>query len=110
MLKQILEMIKFPLWYDKEGQYIFDANNQMVLEVRGYGHFKDEQLQDFWGEMVVKALNDTYQNGWLKNLMPIDKNTFKREMMGDFSIDMKHCSRPLIIEELIRNIKIFWRD
>ena len=66
---------KAPFRYDEEGQTIWDANNQRVLDVRGWGYLTgkgsgalglDEasaiKIQDDFGEGVVKALNTAWMS------------------------------------------------
>lgn len=47
---------------DTDSGYIFDADNQMVAEVRAWGYlqyFEDaEKLQDTLGQMLAKAFNE----------------------------------------------------
>lgn len=62
--KKILEIYKLPLSYDNHGQFIIDAEEKKVADVRGWGvlqYKKDaELLQDTLGEMLVKAFNEKY--------------------------------------------------
>jgi len=62
--KKLLEIYKLPLSYDKDGQFIIDAEEKNVADVRGWGilqHHNDaELLQDTLGEMLVKAFNEKY--------------------------------------------------
>lgn len=62
ILQKALAEIEFPLSYDKNGQFIIDAGENIILEVRGwskYQHFEDpDNIQDAFGEHVVKVLNE----------------------------------------------------
>lgn len=62
--KKILEIYKLPLSYDNHGQFIVDAEEKKVADVRGWGTLQyqknGEQLQDTLGEMLVKAFNEKY--------------------------------------------------
>ena len=62
--KEVLSKFKLPLKYDNTGQYIWDANDEMVAMVRSWGHLKysanPELLQDTLGEMIAKAFNEKY--------------------------------------------------
>lgn len=53
-----------PFHYERDGQVILDAENRMVLDVRGWGHLQHfesgEALQDEFGEMVAMAVNDAW--------------------------------------------------
>jgi hypothetical protein len=63
--KEVLGKFKLPVRYDNHGQYIFDADNQMVADVRAWGYLERfdnaELLQDTLGEMIAKAFNEKYQ-------------------------------------------------
>lgn len=58
--------IKLPLQYDSEGQFIFDSENKMVMEVRGWGWIQKnenpEQFQDDLGNKIVEILNEGLKN------------------------------------------------
>lgn len=60
---KINEVYKFPLKYDDYGQKIFDQDNVLVVEVRGWGHIQylgknPEQLQDEIGQFICDAINE----------------------------------------------------
>jgi len=54
-----------PFRYDNYGQMIFDANNQMCLDLRGGGRVAYEEwpdeIQDLFGQLVVDALNEKFE-------------------------------------------------
>jgi len=50
-------LITGKLLYDDYGQYILDSNNNKLLEIKDFGVFKNEELQDDFAKFVVKALN-----------------------------------------------------
>lgn len=59
--------IKFPIKYDVASQYILDSNNEMLLDVRGWGSLAKEydreaamDLQDHFGIRVVEILNSHF--------------------------------------------------
>jgi hypothetical protein len=60
-MEKMYETFMPPFRYDKAGQMIFDANNNLCLDVRGWGLFQKKEngleLQDSWGEFVVEAIN-----------------------------------------------------
>lgn len=60
------DTLKFPLKYDEHGQMIFDADNDHVLDIRGWGsiQYMDQpfERQDQIGKMIVEVLNTLYQN------------------------------------------------
>lgn len=60
----VLDLFRPPFWYDKEGGYIFDANNQMIGEVRAWGFLQKFEnggaMQDELGEKLVQAFNQLY--------------------------------------------------
>ena len=59
--------IKLPLKYHNIGQHIFDADNKMILDLRGWGwmqYLKEKdikmspsQFQDNLGNKIVEILN-----------------------------------------------------
>ncbi len=55
------DTIKIPLKYDKLGQIIFTADNQMLLDIRGWGYIQymdqAEERQDQIGEFITELLN-----------------------------------------------------
>ena len=63
-----MKEIKLPLRYDSEGQYIFDRENKMILEIRGWGWIQklnpkdiqqtQSEYQDSLGKLIVRLLND----------------------------------------------------
>ncbi|MCW3106434.1 MAG: hypothetical protein JWQ09_940 [Segetibacter sp.] len=61
---KITDHLKFPLIYDPETVTIFDADNKMVANIRGWGWIQKlpnpHQFQDKIGEMMVEAFNDKY--------------------------------------------------
>lgn len=40
MKKDKILKLKFPLWSDEHGTYIFDADGVMLCEIRGWGHLQ----------------------------------------------------------------------
>jgi hypothetical protein len=55
------ETINFPVVYDTYGQKIFDADNNMVLDIRGWGWIQKmdspKLRQDSIGEWVADLMN-----------------------------------------------------
>ena len=58
--EELKPYFKQPFRYDPEGQYIFDAENNMIADIRAWGHLKDERLQDALGELIAKAVSDAW--------------------------------------------------
>jgi len=58
----VSELVKYPVRYDDQGQYIWDADNHMVLMIRGWGRLQyledAEAKQDVIGEFVAEAINE----------------------------------------------------
>lgn len=56
--------IKLPLSYD-DCSHIFDADNNMVLDIRGWGRLKYEKdgvyIQDRIGHYIVEVLNKSFE-------------------------------------------------
>ena len=56
------KLIKYPVKYDNMGTYIFDADNHMVLMIRGWGRLQylpeAEEKQDEIGQFVADAINE----------------------------------------------------
>ncbi|MFW6219851.1 MAG: hypothetical protein ACOCZ5_01425 [bacterium] len=61
--KELFEVLKPPFRYDDYGQYIFDSNNNMVVDVRAWGKLQyyenGEELQDSLGNMITDFLNES---------------------------------------------------
>ena len=60
----ILQILKLPLRYDPDGQWIVDAEGQPVLEVRGWGRLSSAlgddaaaAAQDDFGRCVAEIVN-----------------------------------------------------
>ena len=63
-----MNKVKLPLRYDSEGQYVFDADNKMILEIRGWGWIQklnpdkigcsQSEFQDKLGGQIVSILNN----------------------------------------------------
>lgn len=55
------DTIKLPVRYDNEGQLIFDANENMIADVRGWSYIESlpdpEQRQDQIGELICELIN-----------------------------------------------------
>jgi hypothetical protein len=56
-----------PFHYDANGQFIFDRNNVMIAEVRGFAHLNNQfgaeeasLIQDQIGEFLTASLNEGY--------------------------------------------------
>lgn len=60
--KEGIAQFKLPCKYFPEGQMIFDADNQLMLDVRAWGFLQykpdGEKLQDGFGRYVAKAINE----------------------------------------------------
>lgn len=67
--KEMLKLLKYPVKYESGGTYIFDADNHMVLMIRGWGRLQylpeAEEKQDEIGQFVADAINEK-----LKSLSP----------------------------------------
>jgi len=57
-----VHLIKSPVRYDKYGTMIFDADNNHVLDIRGWGrlqYIKDgASIQDAIGYFIAEAINE----------------------------------------------------
>ena len=63
-LDNVRDLFKKPFKYDSYGQTVFDDENNMVVQIRGWGYLSgitDEETaskaQDKLGEEIVKMLN-----------------------------------------------------
>lgn len=60
-------MIKSPVRYERRGTYIFDADGNMVANVRGWGRISymedPEEKQDKMGEFIAQAINEKLAGG-----------------------------------------------
>ena len=63
---KINQAFTFPIKYYHGSGYFLDQNNQMIAQVRGWGHLENEfgaeadQVQDYLGEMIAQAFNEKY--------------------------------------------------
>jgi len=57
--------IKFPVSYSPLGTYIYDADNKMIADVRGWGWIQKldraELKQDTLGKFIADAINEKYE-------------------------------------------------
>ena len=64
-MKNIYKIFQPPFKYDDYGQMIFDKNNHLVINIRGWGRLQKEEnaeeLQDQFGKDVAEALNNFVQ-------------------------------------------------
>jgi hypothetical protein len=64
--KSTLALFKPPFWFEKTGGYIFDANSQMVGEVRAWGYLQTfpqaDAVQDELGGMIAEALTNLWND------------------------------------------------
>ena len=55
-------IIKYPVYYDSFGQMIFDKDNNLVCDIRCWGHIQyltdPEKKQDDMGQFITDAIND----------------------------------------------------
>jgi len=64
--KKVLKYVALPVRCDDRGIYIFDANNEMIMEVRGWGRLGKlgaecgERVQKAIGDAFAEAFNETY--------------------------------------------------
>lgn len=66
MAKKIKTLpISFPVKYSELGTYIYDANDKMIADVRGWGWIQKlphpEATQDAIGQFIVDAINEKAQ-------------------------------------------------
>lgn len=54
----IRKHVALPVHCDEFGMYIFDANNEMIMEVRGWGRL--QKLGEECGERMQKAIGDAF--------------------------------------------------
>lgn len=61
----VLDTIKLPVVYDPESQSVFDADNNQVTDIRGWGRIQylsqAEERQDAIGEMIANSINKYYE-------------------------------------------------
>ena len=54
--------IKYPVHYSELGTYIYDADNNMIADVRGWGWIQymdnPEAIQDNMGKFIADAINE----------------------------------------------------
>lgn len=61
---EIPKDISFPVKYDEYGQKIFDSENHLIADIRGWGRLKyksnPEQRQDAIGKWIVSVMNASW--------------------------------------------------
>jgi len=68
--------IVFPVWCDEYGMYIFDKENNMIMDVRGWGRLQylpegeGERVQKATGDAFAEALNDAH-NRYLQGVSSV---------------------------------------
>lgn len=59
--------IKFPVYYEKLTNQLFDSNNALVADIRGYGRLQEygdpNKEQDKIGEFVANSMNKFNEKG-----------------------------------------------
>lgn len=64
VLSAALDLYEPPFRYDLDGQMIFDSENNLIADVRGWGRIEKMEnavaLQDAIGELIKESLNDTW--------------------------------------------------
>lgn len=69
---EAIQTIAFPVSYEEQGCYIYDASRKMVADVRGWGWIQNfenpEQIQNGIGGYIAEAMNEKYDR--LKALEP----------------------------------------
>ena len=57
-----MEFIKGPVVYEKMGTMILDADNNLIVDIRGWGRFQymedGEKKQDEMGQFIADAINE----------------------------------------------------
>lgn len=61
-LQSALKDIKLPVSYDPESQNIYDAVDNHILDIRGYGRLKSEIRMDCIGYFVAECINKCPKN------------------------------------------------
>lgn len=61
-LQKVLNEVKFPCYYDKDSQMIFDQEGRLICDVRGWGWIQKlgedaEKMQDAMGEDICRLFN-----------------------------------------------------
>ena len=61
----VMDTIMFPVSYYSGTQMIFDSNEEIVLDVRGWGRIQylpePEKRQDSIGEFIADAMNEKWR-------------------------------------------------
>lgn len=57
-----MDNVKYPVKYSSLGTYIYDADDKMIADVRGWGWIQKldqpEKTQDEIGQFIVDAINE----------------------------------------------------
>lgn len=75
--------ISFPVKYSDLGTYIYDANDKMIADVRGWGWIQKlpnpEKVQDGIGQFIVDAINEKIEREQ-REMVP---STTEEELQND---------------------------
>ena len=78
-----------PFKYDLEGQMIFDSNDNLVTDIRGWGRIQKlknaEVVMDTVGEQIAEAMTEH----WMKASSSKNLNLFDGVECGECGIKMK---------------------
>jgi GTP-binding protein EngB required for normal cell division len=84
-LARIFEVYKAPFTYEEYGQFIFDKENQMIVDIRGWGYlqrFSDAvQIQDNVGKLITDFLNNAHM-AYLMDKNKKEDGTIQTEKEG----------------------------
>ena len=70
LLNKVVEKIKFPCYYNKEGQFILDQDDNSICDIRGLSWIHETnsdmnisaQMQDALGEKICELINTLNPN------------------------------------------------
>lgn len=100
--KVVMGLYKPPFRYDDMGQIIFDANNNIVVDVRGWGRIKGmknaSDLQDELGRQIALGLTEHWggaKNQDFQELEPEDLIAKLQKEIGGlgFSLRAMNCCK-----------------
>jgi len=62
LIQPILKEIEFPVYYDDMGQFIFDQDGRMLIDVRGWGWIQKlgpdaDKMQAAFGKKLCEMIN-----------------------------------------------------
>lgn len=88
-----LPEVKFPLHGDGEGQYVFDANDDMILQIRGWGH-----LHTTFGESRAGVIQGRIQNYAVASMNNMEDLVIASDKLVNFAREVQEAFKKIGVD------------